>query len=132
MDYFEEKEKEKKEKQVFEEGFKRQLKIFRIAFCTSFFLVGAIFLIVGLVMLNVERQVSYILIPMGVFFLIVATLACIITLSVKPDFFYERYKKSYKEARPIMNTSQYSMRILMLEAKVKELEKEIENLKSNR
>ena len=132
MDIFEEKEKEKKEKKVFEENFSRQLKIFRISFCTSFLAVGAVLLIMGIIMLNIEQLASYVLIPLGGFFVLIAIIANAITMAIKPDKVYEKYKNDFKESKPIMNTSQISLRILMLETKVKELEEEVERLKENR
>ena len=133
MDFFEEKEKEKKDKELFKATFERNVGICKLVIPIVFSGIGCILIIVGLILfLVVDSLPGIILMPMGGLYIGIAILVLFILSKVNSDKAYERYQRRVKAGKPIYNTNEMSLRILMLENKVKELEEGIESLRKNR
>ena len=133
MDLFEEKEKEKKDKELFISTFERNLRIAKLVLPIVFSGIGCLLLVVGIILFFVVDSLpGIILMPMGGLYIFIAILVLFILSKVNPEKAYERYQRRVKAGKPIYNTNEMSLRILMLEKRVKELEEEIESLRKNR
>ena len=69
---------------------------------------------------------------LGGTYIFLALLIFFILSKVNIDKAYDRYQRRVKLGKPIYNTYEMSLRIVMLEKKVKELEEEIDSLRRNR
>ena len=130
MRTYEDIEREKKEKEKFEEVTKKQLKGARTALTSVFCIMGGIFLVMGIVLLALGIvdeegfQVGIVFAPMGLFFMI---LTVILNLTLPKSYSYEAYKKRL-EKFGAQNYYDQSVATALLDARVKELEERVEEL----
>jgi len=131
MDYFEEKEKEKREKAFFVEKHKKSMKIVRIILSSIFGGLGVLFLITGVIGLFLisEKTFGIVFISIGSLYLIMGIVFFIVFGNIDSNKVYERYNKRIKAGKFIYNTNELSMRVLLLEKRVEELEEKINSLK---
>lgn len=132
MDYFDFDEDKKQEKEIFVKNYTRNRKVLRYVMGFVFTGLGVLFLGLGIslmILLDLLPMIS--LAVVGGIYLIGGIVFFIVFRPKDPNMAYEKYQKRLKEFRPIYSTSDASNRILMLEAKVKRLEEEIESLKKN-
>ena len=133
MDIFEKETEEKNNKKIFKEAFERNLKIVRLVLPIVFSLIGALLLILGVVLLlTVDKIAGIVLLSIGGLYVLVAIILILVLSNINSDKAYERYQKRVSSGRPIYNTNDMSLRLLMLEKKVSALEEEIESLRKNR
>ena len=134
MDFFEEEAQDKEEKTIFIERYNKQTKLIKSVMCTIFGCLGVFFLVAGIVVLFAGGGLAVylpFLIIGGVY--VIVTIILFLTLGhLNAEKAYERYKSRINNHKMIYNTSESSMRIIMLENRVKRLEEEIESLKKNR
>ncbi len=133
MDFFEEKERENKEKELYKATFERNVGITRLVLPLVFGGIGLLLLVLGVILFfNVDNLPGYILMGLGGTYIFLALLIFFILSKVNIDKAYDRYQRRVKLGKPIYNTYEMSLRIVMLEKKVKELEEEIDSLRKNR
>lgn len=133
MDFFEEKERENKEKELYKATFERNVGITRLVLPLVFGGIGLLLLVLGVILFfNVDNLPGYILMGLGGTYIFLALLIFFILSKVNIDKAYDRYQRRVKLGKPIYNTYEMSLRIVMLEKKVKELEEEIDSLRRNR
>ena len=132
MDAFEELEKQKDLKKTKEEHKKilsRINKILTIVFGS----IGLVFLITGIVLLFTVKELDAYLAPLiiGGVYLILAIVLNIVFRNINIDKVYDKIIKRAENGKIMTNTNEMSVRIVMLESRVKRLEEEIESLKKN-
>ena len=133
MDFFEEKERDNKEKELYKATFERNVGITRLVLPLVFGGIGLLLLVLGVILFfNVDNLPGYILMGLGGTYIFLALLIFFILSKVNIDKAYDRYQRRVKLGKPIYNTYEMSLRIVMLEKKVKELEEEIDSLRRNR
>lgn len=133
MDLFEEKDREKEEKKIFTSRYEKNMKILRIVMVSVFGVLGFVFLLLGAIFITfVEQTAAITFFILGGIYAIVAIIMFIVTQNIDADKAYERYKNRVKDGKQIYTTYEMSMRIILLEKRVKELEEEIESIKKNR
>ena len=132
MDAFEEAENKKHLDKTKEEYKKRLLKINRII-TIIFGSLGLIFLIVGITLLFITQLLeAYLaLLIVGGVYLLVAIVLNIVLRNIDVDKIFDKYQSRIQNYKTINNTGEMSVRVLMLESRVKKLEEEIESLKKN-
>ena len=135
MDFFEEKTKERKEKDKFIFYYKKSILISRKVLSIVFSSLGATFIAVGLILMftldyMLEAFLPFIVI--GPIFIIAAIILFFALGHINYDAAYERYKKRTKNGIISYNTQEMNLRIIMLEKRVNELEEEIDILKGNK
>ena len=132
MDYFDFDENKKQEKEIFVKTYTRNRKVLRYVMGFVFTGLGVLFLGLGIslmILLDLLPMISLAIV--GGIYLISGIVFFIVFRPKDPNIAYEKYQKRLKEFKSIYSTSDASNRILMLEAKVKRLEEEIESLKKN-
>ena len=132
MDAFEELEKQndlKKTKEQHKKILSRINKILTIVFGS----IGLIFLITGIVLLFTVKELDAYLAPLiiGGVYLILAVVLNIVFRNINIDKVYDKIIKRAENGKIMTNTNEMSVRIVMLESRVKRLEEEIESLKKN-
>ena len=134
MDIFEEKEKEKKNKEIFIETSKKNVKIVRLILTIVYSVVGIGMLTGGLVLLFAVGQLEagIVLSSIGGVFLLTVLILQVVLRNINYDNKYERYKKRIENGSPIYSTYDMSLRIVALEKRVKELEDEVDSLRRNK
>ena len=132
MDYFEE-EEQKRKLDKNKELYKKQVKRVLIILTSIFTGLGILFSSLGIVFIFVMEHLIFLpFVIMGGGFLLVCIILNIVARSVNYDKLYDRYVDRANNGKMIYNTHEMSIRIIMLESRVKELEEEIESLKKNR
>jgi len=123
MDYFEINEKERKEKEIFEEAYRKQLKATKTGLVAMFFSFFVLFAVIGLsiYLTESEEQTAAIVfeIVSGVSFFI-GVIFSFVEFKV-PD--YKKYKEKQKK-NPGYITFDILTRIEILERRIEELEKD--------
>ena len=132
MDAFEELEKQndlKKTKEEHKKILSRINKILTIVFGS----IGLVFLITGIVLLFTVKELDAYLAPLiiGGVYLILAVVLNIVFRNINIDKVYDKIIKRAENGKIMTNTNEMSVRIVMLESRVKRLEEEIESLKKN-
>ncbi len=132
MDAFEELEKQndlKKTKEQHKKILSRINKILTIVFGS----IGLVFLITGIVLLFTVKELDAYLAPLiiGGVYLILAVVLNIVFRNINIDKVYDKIIKRAENGKIMTNTNEMSVRIVMLESRVKRLEEEIESLKKN-
>ena len=132
MDAFEELEKQndlKKTKEQHKKILSRINKILTIVFGS----IGLVFLITGIVLLFTVKELDAYLAPLiiGGVYLILAVVLNIVFRNINIDKVYDKIIKRAENGKMMTNTNEMSVRIVMLESRVKRLEEEIESLKKN-
>ena len=132
MDAFEELEKQndlKKTKEQHKKILSRINKILTIVFGS----IGLVFLITGIVLLFTVKELDAYLAPLiiGGVYLILAVVLNIVFRNINVDKVYDKIIKRAENGKIMTNTNEMSVRIVMLESRVKRLEEEIESLKKN-
>ena len=132
MDAFEELEKQKGLKKTKEEHKKILLRINKIL-TIVFGSIGLVFLITGIVLLFTVKELDAYLAPLiiGGVYLILAIVLNIVFRNINIDKVYDKIIKRAENGKIMTNTNEMSVRIVMLESRVKRLEEEIESLKKN-
>lgn len=132
MDAFEELEKQKDLKKTKEEHKKILLRINKIL-TIVFGSIGLVFLITGIVLLFTVKELDAYLAPLiiGGVYLILAIVLNIVFRNINIDKVYDKIIKRAENGKIMTNTNEMSVRIVMLESRVKRLEEEIESLKKN-
>ena len=132
MDAFEELEKQndlKKTKEEHKKILSRINKILTIVFGS----IGLVFLITGIVLIFTVKELDAYLAPLiiGGVYLILAVVLNIVFRNINIDKVYDKIIKRAENGKIMTNTNEMSVRIVMLESRVKRLEEEIESLKKN-
>ena len=132
MDAFEELEKQNDLKKTKEEHKKILLRINKIL-TIVFGSIGLVFLITGIVLLFTVKELDAYLAPLiiGGVYLILAIVLNIVFRNINIDKVYDKIIKRAENGKIMTNTNEMSVRIVMLESRVKRLEEEIESLKKN-
>lgn len=134
MDLFEEEERKRKldkNKEQYKKTTKKILNLMTILFGGF----GFAFLSAGIVFIFTFNTRDLIFLPfviVGGVFLIVCLILNIVFRSLNFDKLYDRYIDRANSGKMIYSTHEMSVRIIMLENRVKELEDEIASLKKNR
>ena len=133
MDLFEEQEQKRKlekNKEEYKKATKRVLIIL-----TIFFLgFGLTFLAIGIVFVftfNIKDLIFLPFVIVGVVFIVVCLILNIVFRNVNFDKIYDRYQYRVANGKMIYSTHEMSVRIIMLENRVKDLEEEISSIKKN-
>ena len=134
MDYFDEldkKQAEQNDKELFEEKYLKQYKVTKKILLITFGIIGVIFLVLGIVFISlgiVDEEdgfpVGWIFIGLGAFYGLIGLIAGLV--NSKPN--YAKFKERVSKYGGT-NIYDLSIRIDMLEAKIKSLEEEIKNKK---
>ncbi len=134
MDLFEEQEQKRKlekNKEEYKKATKRVLTILTIFFMGF----GLTFLTIGIVFIfafNIRDLIFLPFVIVGGVFILVGLILNIVFRNINYDKIYERYQNRVANGRMMYSTHEMSVRIIMLENRVKELEEEIASLKKNR
>lgn len=134
MDLFEEQEQKRKlekNKEEYKKGTKRVLIILTIFFMGF----GLTFLAIGIVFIfafNIRDLIFLPFVIVGGVFILVGLILNIVFRNINYDKIYERYQNRVANGSMMYSTHEMSVRIIMLENRVKELEEEIASLKKNR
>ena len=131
MDYFDIDDTNKEQKELFKKYYVRNRKVLAI--------MGYIFLGLGIVLLALGIALFIVLelLPMisliivGGVYTILGTIFSIVFKTGDPDAAYKKYQDRLNSFRPIYSMNEASSRVMLLEARVKRLEEEIESLKKN-
>ncbi len=133
MDLFEEQEQKRKlekNKEEYKKATKRVLIIL-----TIFFLgFGLTFLAIGIVFVftfNIKDLIFLPFVIVGVVFIVVCLILNIVFRNVNFDKIYDGYQNRVANGKMIYSTHEMSVRIIMLENRVKDLEEEISSIKKN-
>ena len=134
MDLFEEQEQKRKlekNKEEYKKATKRVLTILTIFFMGF----GLTFLAIGIVFIfafNIRDLIFLPFVIVGGVFILVGLILNIVFRNINYDKIYDRYQNRVANGRMMYSTHEMSVRIIMLENRVKELEEEIASLKKNR
>lgn len=127
--YYDNKQKEEKERELFENVYKKQLKANSKIFLITFGILGFIFLTMGIILLalGVVDETGFnpglIFAPMGGVFIIIGIIAAL-TSTKTTNVNYDKFKKR-TEKYGYINVYDLTIKVEMLEQKVEELEKKI-------
>ena len=132
MDYFDEIEKDKEEKERFIKVFNRNKKVLQLTVGVLFIILGMLFLGLGIGLYSLEPIVFYVFIGIGPLFLILGIIFYIVFYKLDANKAYKKMKDRINSGKTIYNTYEMSNRIIMLENRVKNLEEEIESIRKNR
>ena len=132
MDLFEKQEQEIEEKKFFINRYKRVLNLLRIILSSVFCGLGIVFVTIGIIGMLYIDKLLVIILGIGGLFLILSLMFFIIFGKISAEKAYERYKKRVNSGKMIYSTNEMSLRIIMLENRVKSLEEEIESLRKNK
>ncbi|MBR6072635.1 MAG: hypothetical protein IKP77_07400 [Acholeplasmatales bacterium] len=132
MDLFEKQEQEIEEKKFFITRYKRILSLLRIILSSVFGGLGIVFITIGIIGMLYIDKLLVIFLGIGGLFLILSLMFFIIFGKISAEKAYERYKIRINSGKMIYSTNEMSLRIIMLENRVKSLEEEIEILRKNR
>ena len=129
MDYFDEIEKNKEEKERFIKVFNRNKKVLQLTLGLVFIILGFLFIGLGIGMYFIEPIVFYVFIGIGPLFLILGIIFYIVFYKLDANKAYKKMQDRIKSGKTIYNTYEMSQRIIMLENRVKNLEEELESLR---
>lgn len=127
--YYDNKQKEEKERELFENAYKKQSKTNSKIFLITFGILGFIFLIMGIILLAlgvVDEEgfnPGFVFAPMGGVFIIIGIIAAL-TSTKTTNVNYDKFKKR-TEKYGYINVYDLTIKVEMLEQKVEELEKKI-------
>ena len=133
MDLFEEQEQKRKlekNKEEYKKATKRVLTILTIFFMGF----GLTFLAIGIVFVftfNIKDLIFLPFVIVGVVFIVVCLILNIVFRNVNFDKIYDGYQNRVANGKMIYSTHEMSVRIIMLENRVKDLEEEISSIKKN-
>lgn len=123
---------ERKNKEFFEKVSEKQLKYAKKTMLLIFILIGAMFLIMGLVLIacNVRDEengvlVGVILAPIGAFFIL---LGLALRFVVPKAYNYENYKKRMEKYGYYVSTYDMYITVALQEERIAELEKKVKEL----
>lgn len=127
--YYDNKQKEEKERELFENVYKKQSKTNSKILLITFGILGFIFLIMGIILLAlgvVDEEgfnPGFVFAPMGGVFIIIGIIAAL-TSTKTTNVNYDKFKKR-TEKYGYINVYDLTIKVEMLEKKVEELEKKI-------
>lgn len=127
--YYDNKQKEEKERELFENAYKKQSKTNSKIFLITFGILGFIFLIMGIILLalgvvdETGFNPGFVFAPMGGVFIIIGIIAAL-TSTKTTNVNYDKFKKR-TEKYGYINVYDLTIKVEMLEQKVEELEKKI-------
>lgn len=123
---------ERKNKELFEKVSEKQLKYAKKTMLLIFVLIGAIFLIMGLVLIACDIRdaengvlVGIIFAPLGAFFMI---LGLTLRFAVPKTYNYENYKKRMEKYGYYVSTYDMYITVALQEERIAELEKKVKEL----
>ena len=123
---------ERKKKELFEKVSEKQLKYAKKTMLLIFILIGAIFLIMGLVLIacNVRDGENGILVgivfaPIGAFFML---LGLTLRFAMPKIYNYENYKKRMEKCGCYVSTYDMYITVTLQEERIAELEKKVKEL----
>ncbi len=125
--------KEEKEKRVFEETYSKQSKAAKKVMTIVFGILGAVFLVAGIIMFCFRSYDEELIISSLVFIFLGAlylVLGLIFKKVIPEKIDFEKYKKR-KEKYGYSDTTSLSIQVGVLEKKIEELEERIEQLEKD-
>lgn len=126
MDYFDELDKKKTEaaeKKLYDDSYNKQIKNSKKVLGITFGIFAALFIILGIIFLvaaEEEKEAGWVFVGLGFLYGIIALVYCLVKF--KPN--YEKYKERIGKYGST-NVYDLSMRVQLLEERIKKLEEQI-------